>query len=61
MKMLTLSKKEKRNKLNMRYFLLDTLGVYLDTERFLKKQGFHAVCYMGTMPRFVQIETWFMG
>ena len=25
-----------------------------------KKQGFHAVCYTGTMQQFVQIETWFL-
>ena len=31
-----------------------------DTEIFLKP-GFQAVCYMGTMPRLVQIETWFFG
>ena len=29
-------------------------------EIFLKP-GFHAVCYIGTMPRLVQIETWFFG
>ena len=26
-----------------------------------KNTGFHAVCYIGTMPRLVQIETWFFG
>ena len=31
------------------------------TERFFLKPGFHAVCYIGTMPRFVQIETCFFG
>ena len=31
-----------------------------DRENFLKT-GFHAVCYIGTMPRLVQFETWFLG
>ena len=35
--------------------------IYVHTERFLQKPGFHAVCYIGTMPRLVQIETWFFG
>ena len=26
-----------------------------------KKPGFHAVCYIGSMPRLVQIEAWFFG
>ena len=25
------------------------------------KPGFQAVCYIGTMPRLVQTETWFFG
>ena len=25
------------------------------------RESFHAVCYIGTMPRLVQIETWFFG
>ena len=32
----------------------------LHTERIKKKKGFHAVCYIGTIPRLVQIETWFL-
>ena len=30
------------------------------TERIFKP-GFHAVRYIGIMPRLVQIETWFFG
>ena len=29
-------------------------------ENFLKT-GFHAVCYLGTMPRLVRIKAWFSG
>ena len=25
------------------------------------KTGFHAVCHIGTMPRLIEIETWFFG
>ena len=27
----------------------------------LKKTGFHAVYYVGAMPRFVRAKTWFVG
>ena len=29
--------------------------------RYLKKTGFHAVCYIGPMPRLEQIENCFLG
>ena len=32
-----------------------------DYREIFKKPGFHAVCYIGTMPRLVQIETCFLG
>ena len=35
--------------------------VVLVVQREFLKTGFHAICYIGTMPRIVQIETWFFG
>ena len=32
---------------------------YVGTDRL--KKGFHTVCYIGTMPQLVQIETRFFG
>ena len=44
--------------LQMKYQFV--LGESAYTERCLKTR-FHAVCYIGTTPRLVQIETWFLG
>ena len=37
------------------------LGYFYAKTRDFLKPGFHAVCYIGTMPLLVQIETWFFG
>ena len=51
--------------MNIFYFflagLIGTLKELDDIKRDFKKTGFHALCYIGTMPRLVHIKTWFFG
>ena len=41
------------------YFLDNLYKTSITYREIFKKPGFHAVCYISTMPRLVQIETYF--